>query len=203
MSAITLRNRQRVRRINAPLLRRIVTAVLEEVAGDGKHELCIHLVAAPEMARINQQYLQHDGSTDVITFDYAEGYEKPHDDLSTSVTLSPRRTSGEKTVERGISTSTSSPRSSPPSFVRRRGSRLHGEIFICLNDAIAQARQFRIRWQSELTRYVVHGILHLFGHDDLKPTARRKMKAEENRVLRSLTARFPLSQLARKSKMRS
>lgn len=63
-------------------------------------------------------------------------------------------------------------------------SKLHGEIFISIEDAIQQARQFKTTWQSEATRYIIHGLLHLLGHDDLKPKARIKMKREENRLLK-------------------
>ena len=41
-------------------------------------ELGVYLVATPEMTRLNETFLQHAGSTDVITFDYAElGTRKP------------------------------------------------------------------------------------------------------------------------------
>ena len=79
--------------------------------------------------------------------------------------------------------------------------RLHGEIFICVDEAIRQARRFRTTWQSEIVRYLVHGVLHLIGCDDQRAADRRKMKREENRLLRSLAARFPLSWLARKPKV--
>ncbi len=67
---------------------------------------------------------------------------------------------------------------------------LHGEIFICVDEAIAQARKYAPRWQSEIVRYVIHGILHLLGHDDSRPAARRRMKREENRLLRRLAGKF-------------
>ena len=46
---------------------------------------------------------------------------------------------------------------------------LHGELFICVDEAVAQAKEFKTSWQSEVVRYVVHGVLHLLGHDDLQP----------------------------------
>lgn len=87
----------------------------------------------------------------------------------------------------------------PSSPVRRgtTGVKVHGEIFICLDDAVKQARQFRTSWQAEIVRYLVHGVLHLLGHDDRQPAARRKMKREENRLLRRLAKEFPLARLAR------
>ena len=72
---------------------------------------------------------------------------------------------------------------------------LHGEIFICIEEAAKQAKEFKTTWQSELVRYVVHGILHLIGHDDLKPVARKKMKGVEGRLVRELSRRFALSKL--------
>jgi probable rRNA maturation factor len=63
---------------------------------------------------------------------------------------------------------------------------LRGEIFICVEVAVAQARRFRTSWQSELVRYVVHGLLHLKGYDDHLPAGRRRMKREEGRLMRLL-----------------
>jgi probable rRNA maturation factor len=74
--------------------------------------------------------------------------------------------------------------------------RLHGELFICVDEAVAQAAAFRTTWQSEVVRYLVHGVLHLLGHDDLRPEWRRRMKRAENRLLRRLEQRFSLAQLS-------
>jgi probable rRNA maturation factor len=149
--ALTFRNRQRTRAISTPLLRRIIRDLLTEF-GVTRHELCFHFVEAEEMARVNQQFLQHEGSTDVITFDHCE---EVSDDC------------------------------------------LHGEIFISIPDAVKQAREFGTTWQSELVRYVIHGLLHLRGHDDLRAEQRRLMKREENRLLKAMTTRFPLRSLVR------
>ncbi|HXT40146.1 MAG TPA: rRNA maturation RNase YbeY [Candidatus Angelobacter sp.] len=155
MTELLLRNRQRVRRIDIVLLKSIARALLTEDLDVREFELGIHLVAAPEMSRINQQFLGHEGSTDVITFDHSENAADESD------------------------------------------SRLHGELFICLDDAVAHARGFRTRWPSELVRCLVHGVLHLRGFDDSTPPARRAMKLEEERLLRELKRRFPLPRLAK------
>ena len=63
---------------------------------------------------------------------------------------------------------------------------IHGELFVCVDEAILHARGFRTSWQSEVIRYVVHGVLHLLGHDDHRAADRRKMRQEENRLLRLL-----------------
>ena len=67
--------------------------------------------------------------------------------------------------------------------------------------AVKQAKEFQSSWQSEVVRYVVHGVLHLLGYDDLQPALRRRMKREENRLVRRLAKRFALAQLARPAKM--
>ena len=85
--------------------------------------------------------------------------------------------------------------------VRSAESRLHGEIFVCVDEAIRQAKKFGATWQLEIVRYIIHGVLHLLGHDDSRPAARRKMKREENRWLSRLSRRFSLAQLARATKL--
>lgn len=158
--ALTIRNRHKTRPVDTRLLRRVTISLLSELLVAKSVELGITLVAAPEMARINWQFLQHEGSTDVITFDH---------------------------------TATQESRQSAPSRERQ----INGELFICLDDAVAQARRFRTSWQAELMRYVVHGILHLLGHDDHRPAARHTMKREENRMMRLLAAQFDLAKLRR------
>jgi probable rRNA maturation factor len=77
-------------------------------------------------------------------------------------------------------------------------SKVHGEIFISVEDAIVQAREFKTTWQSEVARYVIHGILHLLGFDDLQAAARKRMKRAENQLLKKIEARFDLRALAKK-----
>ena len=72
---------------------------------------------------------------------------------------------------------------------------LHGEIFVCLDEAMSQARRFRTTWQRELVRYVVHGVLHLLGYDDLNNRARRRMKAAEDTLVRQLARQFDFHSL--------
>src|SRR5688572_32988907 len=69
---LSVRNRQRIRHVNSSLLRRITLCILGEQLFVKDFELGIHLVAAPEMAHVNEAFLRHEGSTDVITFDYAD-----------------------------------------------------------------------------------------------------------------------------------
>ena len=170
---LAFRNRQRVRRIDTALLHRITLHILREQLQIADFELAIHLVAATEMARVNKTFLDHEGSTDVITFDYSdEGFRVS-----------------------GFAFRVDRDGTQPETRNAKPETTLHGEIFLCLDDAVVQARQFRTTWQSEVVRYVIHGLLHLCGHDDLKPADRRIMKREENRLLREIDTQFPLGQL--------
>lgn len=74
---------------------------------------------------------------------------------------------------------------------------LTGEVFICVDVAVTQAREFRTTWQSEVVRYIVHALLHLCGYDDLKTAARREMKRHENRLVRKLGRRFDFTAISR------
>jgi probable rRNA maturation factor len=80
---------------------------------------------------------------------------------------------------------------------------LHGELFICMDEAVSQAGNFKTTWPSEIVRYIVHGVLHLLGHDDLKPELRRKMKRAENLLVRKLAKKFSLAQIGGGSKLRA
>ena len=166
--SVTIANRQHVRKINLRPLKKIAAALLAELEIK-KAEIGICLVAAPEMTRLNETFLKHKGSTDVITFDY-------RDNVGQASSLSHSKIPKVKDRQDACPT-------------------LRGEIFICVDEAVLQARKFGTSWPSEVVRYIIHGVLHLVGFDDSSVVARRKMKREENRRLREMTRRFPLSKL--------
>jgi len=68
---LLIANRQRARKVNGRVLKEITATLLRELAGP-KASLEINLVSPQQMARVNQTHLQHEGPTDVITFDYRE-----------------------------------------------------------------------------------------------------------------------------------
>jgi probable rRNA maturation factor len=79
---------------------------------------------------------------------------------------------------------------------------LHGEVFICVDEALRQARRFRTTWQKELVRYVAHGFLHFQGYDDGTAPQRARMKTVENTLVEGASRQFCLRDLARKPKVR-
>ncbi len=70
--ALLLRNRQRLRRMDLRILRAITQRLLREACPNTPFDLAVHIVAAPEMALLNEKFLRHEGPTDVITFDYLD-----------------------------------------------------------------------------------------------------------------------------------
>lgn len=58
-----------------------------------------------------------------------------------------------------------------------------GDIYVCYDVALDQARRYRIQLDHELARLALHGILHLLGFDDLYPGGRRRMRTLENQFL--------------------
>lgn len=58
----------------------------------------------------------------------------------------------------------------------------HGEIFISVETAAANARRFQTTLEKEVKIYLVHGLLHLCGYDDTSPSAARKMERAQQRL---------------------
>ena len=129
-------------RLNLPLLRRIADAFAAELLMKSSHAIEVHYVDEKEITRLNEQFVGHAGSTDVITFDYG----------------------GEIT---------------------------QAEIFICVDEAIKQAKEFGTTPQMELVRYLAHGLLHLRGYDDRTAAERKKMKRVEDLLVAWAAEEFP------------
>ena len=127
-----------------------------ETAGSGiRGVLSFSCVSEDEMAEINQAYVGHTGSTDVICFDYRQ-----------SRMALPSAGDEEEDVE--------------------------VEIIVCPAVAAREAAKRALPYSREAVLYLVHGLLHAAGQDDLKPELKRKMRRREAAVLRKLAERFDL-----------
>ncbi|MEM7228068.1 MAG: rRNA maturation RNase YbeY [Planctomycetota bacterium] len=60
------------------------------------------------------------------------------------------------------------------------------EIAICVDEAHRQAADRGHTVEQELLLYVLHGLLHVAGHDDHDEAAYQRMHAEEDRILNAL-----------------
>ena len=75
----------------------------------------------------------------------------------------------------------------PP--LKEKSSETHhvlGEIFVCPKVALEYAKAESLDPHLETTLYIVHGLLHLLGYDDLDPVSRKEMRKMEKKCLKSI-----------------
>lgn len=85
---------------------------------------------------LNEQYLNHDTLTDIISFDYSVGKE------------------------------------------------LHGDIFISTERVIENAAEFKVSFEEELKRVMVHGVLHYCGYKDKSDEDEKLMRSKEDEKIK-------------------
>jgi rRNA maturation RNase YbeY len=88
------------------------------------------------LLELNQQYLNHDTLTDIISFDYSIGNE------------------------------------------------LHGDIFISIERVLENAEEFKVSFEEELKRVMVHGILHYCGYKDKSESDELIMRGKEEEKMK-------------------
>lgn len=64
--------------------------------------------------------------------------------------------------------------------------RLLGDVVIGIETAERQAQEAHRGLDQEVARLLIHGLLHLLGHDHEAPSEARAMRAEERRIRRTL-----------------
>lgn len=89
----------------------------------------------------------------------------------------------------------------PEAFARRAvthplpgtatGEVMLGDVVIALDTARRQAGDYGAPLEREIERLLVHGILHLCGHDHLAPGERRVMEREERRLAVAIGMPWP------------
>lgn len=85
---------------------------------------------------LNEQYLNHDTLTDIISFDYSVGKE------------------------------------------------LHGDIFISTERVLENAAEFKVSFEEELKRVMVHGVLHYCGYKDKSEEDEKLMRSKEDEKIK-------------------
>lgn len=66
------------------------------------------------------------------------------------------------------------------------GYRVLGEVFVCPQTAIEYAKAHGMNPYDETALYIVHGLLHLLGYDDMDEQDESAMRAAEARHLANL-----------------
>jgi len=69
--------------------------------------------------------------------------------------------------------------------------RLLGDVVISIETARRQAADYDATLQREIYRLLIHGLLHLKGHDHHEPAERRAMEREERRLAAAIELPWP------------
>ena len=64
--------------------------------------------------------------------------------------------------------------------------KVFGEILICYEQAVRQAKEMKHSTHDEIIFLLVHGVLHLFGNDHERPVDAKKMFLLQSRILIAL-----------------
>jgi probable rRNA maturation factor len=121
--------------------------------------ISVAIVDNAQIHELNRQYLNHDYETDVLSFLLEEPTDQQHNP------------------------STDAPPTDAP---RGAGKTIDGEIIVSTEMAIDMAADYSWEAMDELTLYIVHGLLHLCGYDDLTVEELPIMRARECHVFEVL-----------------
>jgi rRNA maturation RNase YbeY len=65
----------------------------------------------------------------------------------------------------------------------QHGNHLEGEVYISVDTAAEQAREYNVSLREEILRLVAHGLLHLIGYDDRTAEEKERMTRKEEEYL--------------------
>lgn len=151
--AVDIADRQQAVRVSRRFIVQIVQAALSDERVAAA-QISVALVSNAEMHAINREFLTHDYPTDVISF------LLECDVIEAAATASSRRP-----ARRGT------------------GKRIEGEIIISTEYAAEEAARYSWPPEHEVALYLVHGLLHLCGYDDLSIPEKRRMRERERQIL--------------------
>jgi probable rRNA maturation factor len=155
---IDVADRQRAVSLSAATIRNIAATTLS-AEGVAAAQISVALVSNAEIHDINRRFLGHDYPTDVVSFLL------------------------DCEIARGAADRSSAKSSRQP---RGTGKRIEGEIIISAEYATDEAARYGWSPASEMTLYLVHGLLHLCGYDDLSAAEKRRMRRREKQILARL-----------------
>lgn len=140
----------------------LARSVLATEGVRGHAEMSLLFIAPDDMAELNSQFMGKQGPTDVLAF--------PIDASEVEVASLPARSVGPDRAP-------ADPGDMPL---------LLGDVVVCPSVAAAQAPEHAGTLDDELALLVVHGILHVLGHDHAEPDETARMRARELELLQEL-----------------
>ncbi|SMF29472.1 rRNA maturation RNase YbeY [Pseudobacteriovorax antillogorgiicola] len=143
-----------------------VSKEIQKRLGVDDYELSVDFPSPEEMRKLNQEYRDKDKSTDVLSF--------PQQDFDPPPTV--------ESPFRNVD-----PTDGPP--------RLLGDLAISLVDAEENAKNIGQSLDREVCFLLVHGILHLCGHDHLDVEEEHIMLAQQRMIMEALEEGEPPSRV--------
>ena len=110
--------------------------------------LSVCFVGPRVIQRINKQFENHEGLTDVISFDYRDESLGQFNDIVAELIVHP-----------GMA-------------------------------VLAASKRKKSSFSSEVVLYLIHGVLHLVGENDLTPKERTRMRRKERTIIKKLHSEF-------------
>jgi len=175
MFEIDISNQQSCVPVN---VQKLHEALLEALRLEGVESavLSVSIVDNNAIHQINRDHLQHDYPTDVISFQL-DFSDSPFGDTETSD--DPEDTDAGSEEDEADEITENDPR---PAF----GAAIEGEIIASAEMAQQMAAEGHWNPDSELLLYVIHGLLHICGYDDLSPPEKADMRSREKCILAAL-----------------
>ena len=157
-TCIQIINRVRTYKLNEAKIKNIAVEVCERL-GVHHYEVSLQFVGPQKMRALNKEFREKDKSTDVLSFPQYE-WKVPLK-IKSSEALPKRR----KVLN-------------PMPL---------GDVVISLDDALGNAQDSGHGLDQEVCFLMVHGILHLVGHDHMKAKDKKLMFAEQDKLMKILS----------------
>ena len=71
--------------------------------------------------------------------------------------------------------------------LEQEGNPLDGEIYISIDDVLENSKQYKVTFNDEFKRVMIHGILHLLGFEDKTNKQKNEMSELENINMRFIS----------------
>jgi probable rRNA maturation factor len=128
-------------------------------------KISVAIVSDAEIHRVNREFLGHDYPTDVVSFLLNDPM-----DAKAGIDIDSQSASDVNALDN-------------PDDAAELCDFLNGELIVSFETAIREAHAHGWSPRAELLLYIVHGLLHLCGYDDLTDEARPLMRKRERELL--------------------
>lgn len=145
---------------------------LMRAAGEDEAAISVTLVNDDAIQAINREHRGKDKPTDVLSFPFHAPHER-----------APK-------ISKGAATSSARPQRAKPAGSPEPEHHL-GDIVISVDTARRQASDYDAPLQSEIYRLLIHGLLHVLGHDHEEAGERARMEREERRLADAIGMPWP------------